>query len=132
MNPYHRPPITLESSVDELEFSIRTENILRNMYIKTVGELTDCTSITLKKQRGFGKKCLQEIREKLFDLDLCLKDDIVMTSQEKKELFHLVPEELNAIIFELDGVKDRIERLTSHVERVVLDITGKIKLKVKA
>ena len=55
----------LEKSVDELELSVRSSNCLRNAEIQTVGELISWTEEDIAKTRNFGKKSLQEIKDKL-------------------------------------------------------------------
>ena len=55
----------LEKTVDELELSVRSSNCLRSAQIHTVGELIAWTEDDIAKTRNFGKKSLQEIRDKL-------------------------------------------------------------------
>ena len=55
----------LEKSVDELELSVRSSNCLRNAEIQTVGQLVSWTEDDIAKTRNFGKKSLQEIKDKL-------------------------------------------------------------------
>lgn len=62
----------LDTPVEELELSVRSSNCLRNANIKTVGDLTRRTEEEIAKTRNFGKKSLQEIKEKLRDRNLSL------------------------------------------------------------
>ena len=55
----------LETPVEELELSVRSSNCLKNANIKTIGDLTRRTEEDIAKTRNFGKKSLQEIKEKL-------------------------------------------------------------------
>ena len=55
----------LEKNVDELELSVRSSNCLRNADIHTVGQLVSWTEDDIAKTRNFGKKSLQEIKDKL-------------------------------------------------------------------
>jgi DNA-directed RNA polymerase subunit alpha len=55
----------LNTPVEELELSVRSSNCLKNANIKTIGELTRRTEDDIAKTRNFGKKSLQEIKEKL-------------------------------------------------------------------
>ncbi|WGK68909.1 DNA-directed RNA polymerase subunit alpha [Candidatus Haliotispira prima] len=55
----------LEKTVDELELSVRSSNCLRSAQIRTVGELVSWTEDDIAKTRNFGKKSLQEIKDKL-------------------------------------------------------------------
>jgi len=62
----------LETPVEELELSVRSSNCLKNADIKTIGELTCKTEDDIAKTRNFGKKSLQEIKEKLKEWNLGL------------------------------------------------------------
>jgi DNA-directed RNA polymerase subunit alpha len=62
----------LNTPVEELELSVRSSNCLKNANIKTIGELTRKTEDDITKTRNFGKKSLQEIKEKLKEWNLSL------------------------------------------------------------
>lgn len=62
----------LNTSVDELELSVRSSNCLKNAQIRTIGELTRKTEDDIAKTRNFGKKSLTEIKEKLEEWGLSL------------------------------------------------------------
>lgn len=62
----------LNTPVEELELSVRSSNCLKNANIRTIGELTKKTEDDIAKTRNFGKKSLQEIREKLLEWNLNL------------------------------------------------------------
>ncbi|MDR1930521.1 MAG: DNA-directed RNA polymerase subunit alpha [Treponema sp.] len=62
----------LGTPVEELELSVRSSNCLKNANIKTIGELTRKTEDDIAKTRNFGKKSLQEIKEKLKEWNLGL------------------------------------------------------------
>lgn len=55
----------LDTKVEELELSVRSSNCLKNAHIKTIGELTRKSEDEIARTRNFGKKSLQEIRDKL-------------------------------------------------------------------
>ncbi|MBI2986921.1 MAG: DNA-directed RNA polymerase subunit alpha [Deltaproteobacteria bacterium] len=57
-------------SVDELEFSVRSQNCLQNADIKYIGELVQKTEQEMLKTKNFGHKSLSEIREILRDMGL--------------------------------------------------------------
>ena len=62
----------LNTPVEELELSVRSSNCLKNANIRTIGELTKKTEDDIAKTRNFGKKSLQEIKEKLQEWNLTL------------------------------------------------------------
>jgi DNA-directed RNA polymerase subunit alpha len=57
-------------SVDELEFSVRSQNCLQNADIKYIGELVQKTEQEMLKTKNFGRKSLNEIKEILHDMGL--------------------------------------------------------------
>jgi DNA-directed RNA polymerase subunit alpha len=62
----------LNMSVNEIELSVRAANCLNNANITTVGQLAMKTEAEMLKYRNFGKKSLNEIKEKLTSLGLSL------------------------------------------------------------
>jgi len=62
----------LNMSVNEIELSVRAANCLNNANITTVGQLAMKTEAEMLKYRNFGKKSLNEIKDKLTALGLAL------------------------------------------------------------
>ena len=62
----------LNMSVNEIELSVRAANCLNNANITTVGELAMKSEQEMLKYRNFGKKSLNEIKDKLEELGLSL------------------------------------------------------------
>ncbi len=62
----------LNMSVNEIELSVRAANCLNNANITTVGQLAMKTEAKMLKYRNFGKKSLNEIKDKLQQLSLSL------------------------------------------------------------
>ncbi|MFP4429697.1 MAG: DNA-directed RNA polymerase subunit alpha [Spirochaetaceae bacterium] len=62
----------LDTPVEELELSVRSSNCLKNANIRSIGDLTSRTEEDIAKTRNFGKKSLQEIKEKLHEWNLSL------------------------------------------------------------
>jgi len=63
----------LEMTIEELDLSVRSYNCLKRAGINTVEELTERTEETMMKVRNLGKKSMEEVKQKLADLDLDLK-----------------------------------------------------------
>ncbi|MBI3879066.1 MAG: DNA-directed RNA polymerase subunit alpha [Verrucomicrobia bacterium] len=72
----------LNMSVNEIELSVRAANCLNNANITTVGQLAMKTEQEMLKYRNFGKKSLNEIKEKLAGLKLTLGMNIDTTLLE--------------------------------------------------
>ena len=62
----------LNMSVNEIELSVRAANCLNNANITTVGQLAMKSEAEMLKYRNFGKKSLNEIKDKLAELGLSL------------------------------------------------------------
>ncbi|MFZ5807003.1 MAG: DNA-directed RNA polymerase subunit alpha [Verrucomicrobiota bacterium] len=62
----------LNMSVNEIELSVRAANCLNNANITTVGQLASKSEAEMLKYRNFGKKSLNEIKDKLQQLGLSL------------------------------------------------------------
>ena len=65
----------LETSIEELELSVRSFNCLKRAGISTVEDLTNKTEDEMTKVRNLGKKSLDEVTEKLHSLGLSFKED---------------------------------------------------------
>src|SRR5437763_7950358 len=72
----------LNMSVNEIELSVRAANCLNNANITTVGQLAMKTEAEMLKYRNFGKKSLNEIKEKLAALGLTLGMNIDLSLLE--------------------------------------------------
>jgi DNA-directed RNA polymerase subunit alpha len=57
-------------SVDELEFSVRSQNCLQNADIKYIGELVQKSEQEMLQTKNFGHKSLNEIKEILREMGL--------------------------------------------------------------
>lgn len=62
----------LNMSVNEIELSVRAANCLNNANITTVGQLAMKSEAEMLKYRNFGKKSLNEIKDKLVQHGLSL------------------------------------------------------------
>ena len=64
----------LDARIEELDFSVRTYNCLKKANVLTIGELAAISENDLMNIRNFGRKSLNEVKEKLGQLGLSLKD----------------------------------------------------------
>jgi DNA-directed RNA polymerase subunit alpha len=74
----------MDTPVEELELSVRSSNCLRNIDIRTIGDLTRRTEEEISKTKNFGKKSLQEIKDKLAEYGLSLGMKDVLDQKLKK------------------------------------------------
>jgi DNA-directed RNA polymerase subunit alpha len=63
----------LQAPIENLDFSVRTYNCLKKERIDTLSVLIEQTEEDLLSIRNFGKRSLQEVIDKLADMELSLK-----------------------------------------------------------
>ena len=69
-----RPLRSRSLSNDDLDLSVRSNNCLRRAGINTVDELVQKTEEDMMKVRNLGRKSLDEVKKKLADLGLALRN----------------------------------------------------------
>ena len=65
----------LETSIEDLDFSVRAYNCLKRAGIHTLQDLINKSENDLMKIRNLGKKSLKEVLDKIRDMGLVLRDD---------------------------------------------------------
>ena len=65
----------LETSIEDLDFSVRAYNCLKRAGIHTLQDLVNKSENDMMKIRNLGKKSLKEVLDKIRDLGLVLRDD---------------------------------------------------------
>jgi len=63
-------PAALNTSIEDLNLSARTTNALINNDIHTIKDLFSLNDAELRELKGFGSKALDEVKEKLAELEL--------------------------------------------------------------
>ena len=66
---------TLETSIDDLDLSVRAYNCLKRAGILTLHDLVDKSENEMMKIRNLGKKSLKEVIDKIKDMGLKFRDD---------------------------------------------------------
>ena len=65
----------LETSIDDLDFSVRAYNCLKRANILTLRDLVDKSENEMMKIRNLGKKSLKEVMDKVKDMGLSFRDE---------------------------------------------------------
>ena len=65
----------LETTIEDLDFSVRAYNCLKRAGIHTLQDLVNKSENDMMKIRNLGKKSLKEVLDKVRDLGLLLRDD---------------------------------------------------------
>jgi len=65
----------LETSIDDLDFSVRAYNCLKRANILTLKDLVDNSENEMMKIRNLGKKSLKEVMDKVKDMGLNFRDE---------------------------------------------------------
>lgn len=66
-------PRAPDARIEELDFSVRTYNCLKKAGITSVQDLVQTSEQELMNIRNFGRKSLNEVKDKLADMDLGLR-----------------------------------------------------------
>ncbi len=75
----------LNQPVDIIELSVRASNCLKAAKIRTIGDLVSKKEDELISYKNFGKKSLDEIKERLTELNLSLGMDLTGVVQPAKQ-----------------------------------------------
>ncbi len=65
----------LETTIEDLDFSVRAYNCLKRAGIHTLQDLVNKSETDMMKIRNLGKKSLKEVLDKVRDLGLVLRDE---------------------------------------------------------
>ena len=65
----------LETSIDDLDLSVRAYNCLKRAGILTLHDLVDKSETEMMKIRNLGKKSLKEVIDKVKSMGLNFRDD---------------------------------------------------------
>lgn len=110
------------TKIEDLEFTVRTYNCLKRAGINTVGELRKKTYEELTNIRNLGRKCIDEIREKLGGFPE------PETEAETTEIKHSYADMLNELIG-LEDVKEQVKKITAFA-RMKKDLPQNLKVPV--
>lgn len=67
---FNDEPSELNTSIEDLNLSARTANALINNEIRTVRDLVTLSEQELRELKGFGSKALDEVKDKLAELEI--------------------------------------------------------------
>jgi len=65
----------LETSIEDLDFSVRAYNCLKRANVNTLGDLVEKSELEMMKIRNLGKKSLKEVIDKIKDMGLKFRDE---------------------------------------------------------
>lgn len=65
----------LETSIDDLDFSVRAYNCLKRAGVNTLGDLTEKSELEMMKIRNLGKKSLKEVIDKIKEMGLKFREN---------------------------------------------------------
>jgi len=89
--------------IDEIELSVRSTNCLQGANIETLAELVRIPERKMLEFRNFGKKSLNEIKAKLYEMHLSLGMDLT-----KFGILHNMPREV---------VKEKVKQLAEQLNK---------------
>ena len=65
----------LEKTIEEMDLSLRSFNCLKRAGFDTVSDIVEKSEPELKSIKNFGKKSLEEVKDKVHEMGLSLKDE---------------------------------------------------------
>ena len=65
----------LETSIEDLDFSVRAYNCLKRANVNTLGDLIDKSENEMMRIRNLGKKSLKEVMDKVKEMGLRFRDE---------------------------------------------------------
>lgn len=121
-------PSDPEISIEIIDFSMRTLNVLRHNGVRTLKQLCELASTDVLLFRNMGKRSLYELRQKLAEYGLSLRDETV-DLDIKKVIIHALPIALRKIGLQVDKIqselhwfRDKIDQLISRTEKKQKDL----------
>ncbi|RPI59183.1 MAG: hypothetical protein EHM48_09275, partial [Planctomycetaceae bacterium] len=66
----------MSTPIDRVDFSIRAKRALENLNLKTLGDLAKKSEVELMACKNFGQTSLNEIRQKLSEYGLTLRENV--------------------------------------------------------
>ena len=74
-NNNNRPKGKEETTIEDLDLSVRSYNCLKRWGIHTLKDLTSMTRDDMMKVRNLGRKSLKEVESKLKEIGLSFKEN---------------------------------------------------------
>lgn len=115
-----------ESSIDELDFSVNTYNVLRRAGIDTIKELIQMSDDDLARIRSFSRRNMDEVHKKLEEYGYRVPEEECATShieeseevavEDDTEQDDFVVESAKSVIKEEESVVDHTEIVVEQVE----------------
>ena len=65
----------LETSIDDLDLSVRAYNCLKRAGVNNLQDLTNKSEMEMMKIRNLGKKSLKEVIDKIKEMGLTFRND---------------------------------------------------------
>ena len=111
----------MNESTDFDEFSVRAKNTLYSNGIYTFESLIQLNTKELLRLRGMGRKTMREVRHKLAEKELCLRDDVLITDMSKKNFFMSIPEYLSNFSCAIKNMEEELRILRVKMEDIIYD-----------
>lgn len=119
-------------SIDELDLTVRTYNVLKRNLLTTLGRIADMSENDLLDLRNFGQGCVDEIKGKLAERGLSLRDAGCGIAEITESTLRIFKSAELSVTFSSDGTGAVSKRNGSvHLEpselQALLQITAKLR-----
>lgn len=112
-------------TLDDLELSVRSENVLRELGIGDIESLITLTPGALLSVRGCGKYVIQDIREKLAFHGLALTGDILVMSAGGLLLVKQLPDLIKDLRDKLNYIHGDLRHISEILDQIRIREEGK-------
>ena len=111
--------------IQDIKFTLRTENALKYHGIKYIDQLSEISYKQLHTWQNLGKKSIKEIRDQLLANGITLKDEIIYSVEEGKNILRGIPEYLKDVQNELKKFQEEFRILSFKIENICLNMKKK-------
>ena len=115
--------IGFESDIIELDFSVRTYNVLKRAGIDTLGELVELSEEEIKEIRNLNEKCFEEIKTKvgIHGMSLGMEVDRESIDSKEDEIENLknIKKGLEEESRVIDGQLEKAEKLLTSYNNII-------------
>src|SRR5206468_552743 len=118
--------------IDDLDLTVRSYNCLKREGVHTVGELVARTESDLLDIRNFGQKSIDEVKIKLHQLGLSLKDSPATFDPSEVAGYDVATGTWNSDAgYDLDDGQDYAEKLITHAKKGTLHNRREVMKKIR-
>jgi hypothetical protein len=103
----------------ETIFSVRGRRAFQDLGVEYLDEMAEHSVVDLKRLRSIGKVTIQEIRKVLGQHGLCLRGDILVSSEDERKILTEIPDLLRKFWGQLTEIEQKINWIKHQMECMI-------------